>query len=106
MKRFKSKWNGMVECVEKVASNVLEEVLALGQSKDYDLIIVGKGRFPSSLVVDLVDRQVEHEELGPIGDILASSTHDVVSSVLVIQHNVVLNEETTLSMRNDNEYIT
>lgn len=91
----------MVECFEKVASNIMEEVLALGRSKDYDLIIVGKGQFSLSLVADLVDRQ--HEELGPIGDILASSTHDVVSSVLVIQqHNALLNGETPLSMRNDN----
>lgn len=91
----------MVECDEKVASNIMEEVLALGRSKDYDLIIVGKGQFSLSLVADLVDRQ--HEELGPIGDILASSTHDVVSSVLVIQqHNALLNGETPLSMRNDN----
>lgn len=101
MARFQRKWNGMVECFEKVASNIMEEVLALGRSKDYDLIIVGKGQFSLSLVADLVDRQ--HEELGPIGDILASSTHDVVSSVLVIQqHNALLNGETPLSMRNDN----
>ncbi|RDX88111.1 Cation/H(+) antiporter 20, partial [Mucuna pruriens] len=99
MARFQSKWNGMVECVEKVASNnIMEEVLALGLSKDYDLIIVGKGS--SSLVVD---RQVEHEELGPIGDILASSIHDVVPSLLVIQqHDVLLNEQTPLSITNDN----
>ncbi|TKY52820.1 Cation/H(+) antiporter 20 [Spatholobus suberectus] len=102
MARFQSKWSGMVECVEKVASHIMEEVLELGKNKDYDLIIVGKGRFPSSLVADLVNRQVEHEELGPIGDILASSTHDVVSSILVIQqHDMVQNEETPLSMRND-----
>lgn len=85
MARFQSKWNGMVECDEKVASNIMEEVLALGRSKEYELIIIEKGRFPLSLVADLVDRQVEPDELGPIGDILASSTHDVVSSVLVIQ---------------------
>ncbi|KAG4982036.1 hypothetical protein JHK82_026907 [Glycine max] len=83
MARFQSKWNGMVECDEKVASNIMEEVLALGRSKEYELIIIEKGRFPLSLVADLVDRQVEPDELGPIGDILASSTHDVVSSVLL-----------------------
>lgn len=100
MTRFQSKWNGVVECVEKVTGNIMEEVLALGQSKDYDLIIVGKGH---SLVVDLVDRHVEHEELGPIGDILASSSNDVVSSVLVIeQHDEIQNQDTPLSMRNAN----
>ncbi|KAL2323355.1 hypothetical protein Fmac_027734 [Flemingia macrophylla] len=101
MARFQSKWNGMVEFVEKIASNLREEVLELGRSKDYDLIIAGKGRFPASLVTELVDGQIEHEELGLIGDLLASSVHDIVSSVLVIQSDVVLNEETPSSMTND-----
>ncbi|KAB5551818.1 hypothetical protein DKX38_009129 [Salix brachista] len=35
----------------------------------------------------LAYRQAEHAELGPIGDILASSGHGVVSSVLVIQQH-------------------
>ena len=29
MARFQRKWNGMVECFEKVASNIMEEVLVL-----------------------------------------------------------------------------
>lgn len=65
---------------EKTASNVVEGVLTIGQSRDYDLIVVGKGRFPSNMVD-------EHAELGPIGDILTSSAHGIVSSVLVIQQH-------------------
>ncbi|XP_027366351.1 cation/H(+) antiporter 20-like [Abrus precatorius] len=99
MAKLERKWCGLVNCVEKVASNVMEDVVAIGRSRDYDLIIVGKGRFPSSLVADLKDREVEHEELGPIGDILASSTLGVVSSVLVIQqHDVALDKETPLPL--------
>ncbi|KAJ7977100.1 Cation/H(+) antiporter like [Quillaja saponaria] len=47
---------------------------------------------------ELADRQAEHAELGPIGDILASSGHGVVSSVLVIQqHDVEHAEEVPVS---------
>ena len=88
----------MAEYTEKVASNIVEGVLVIGQSGDYDLIVVGKGRFPSSMVAELADRQAEHAELGPIGDILASTGHGVVSSVLVIQqHDVSLAEEAPVS---------
>lgn len=41
------------------------------------------------MVVELADRQAEHAELDPMGDILASSGHGVVSSVLVIQRHDV-----------------
>ncbi|KAJ4849400.1 hypothetical protein Tsubulata_024485, partial [Turnera subulata] len=78
---------GIVEHKEKVASNIVEGVLSVGQSGDYDLLIVGKGRFPSAMVAELADRQAEHGELGPIGDVLASSGNGVVSSVLVIQQH-------------------
>lgn len=90
---FSSKWvdDGVAEYTEQVAArnNIAEGVLAIGRSGDQDLIIVGKGRFPSSMVAGLADRQAEHAELGPVGDILASSGHDGVSSVLVIQQHDV-----------------
>ncbi|KAK7284208.1 hypothetical protein RJT34_18950 [Clitoria ternatea] len=86
---FGSKWVGVVEYIEKVSENVVEEVLEIGTSGNYDLIIVGKARFPSNMVAKLAERQAEHAELGPIGDILASSEHEVVSSVLVIQQHDV-----------------
>lgn len=95
---FRSKWDGMAEYTEKVASNIVEGVLAIGRSGDYELVVVGKGRFPSSMVAELADRQAEHAELGPIGDFLTSAGHGVVSSVLVIQqHDVTLEEEAPAS---------
>ncbi|KAJ9180743.1 hypothetical protein P3X46_008955 [Hevea brasiliensis] len=95
---FRSKCDGMVVYIEKVTGNIVEGVLAIGRSRDYDLIIVGKGRFPSTMVAELADRQAEHAELGPIGDILASSRHDVVPSVLVIQqHDLDRVEEAPVS---------
>ncbi|KAG2685791.1 hypothetical protein I3760_10G142600 [Carya illinoinensis] len=84
---FQSKWDGTAEYFENVASNIVEGILTIGQSGDYDLIIVGKGRFPSTMVARLAERQAEHEELGPTGDILASSGNGVVSSILIIQQH-------------------
>lgn len=95
---FRSKWDSMAEFIEKVTSNIVEGVLALGRSGDYELIVVGKGRFPSTMVAKLADRQAEHAELGPIGDILASSGQGVVSSVLLVQqHDMAHAEETPVS---------
>ncbi|KAG4164018.1 hypothetical protein ERO13_D01G209600v2 [Gossypium hirsutum] len=105
VEEFRSKWDGMVEYIEKTSSNIVEEVLGLGQSGDYDLIVVGKGRFPSRMVAKLADRQAEHAELGPIGDLLASSSHRVTSSVLVIQqHDTVHAEEMPVAKVEQNEH--
>ncbi|XWS67034.1 hypothetical protein CRYUN_Cryun05aG0251700 [Craigia yunnanensis] len=102
---FRSKWDGMVEYLEKTASNIVEEVLGLGQCGDYDLIIVGKGRFPSLMVAKLADLQTEHAELGPIGDLLASSGRHVLSSVLVIQqHDTAHAEETPVAKVVQNDF--
>ncbi|KAL1105609.1 hypothetical protein V6Z11_D04G144800 [Gossypium hirsutum] len=92
---FKSKWDGMVGYTEKTACNIIDDVLGLGQCGDYDLVVVGKGRFPSPMVAKLADHQVEHPELGPVGDLLASSSHRVLSSVLVIQQHDPTHTEVT-----------
>ncbi|KAL4369798.1 hypothetical protein HN51_014263 [Arachis hypogaea] len=94
MGEFRGRWGEMVGYVEKASENVVEEALGIGRSGDFDLIVVGKGRFPSSMVANLAERPAEHAELGPIGDVLASSGHGVVTSVLVIQqHDVALTDE-------------
>ena len=89
---------------ERPVGNVLEAVLSIGKSGVYELIVVGRGRFPSSMVAELAARVAEHPELGPIGDALASSHNGVVSSVLVIQqHGPVHSEETPVSMVYDGD---
>ncbi|PNY03553.1 cation H(+) antiporter 20-like protein, partial [Trifolium pratense] len=95
MTMFRSKCGDTVKYIEKGSGNVVEEVIGLGKSADYDLIVIGKGRFPSTMVAELAEREAEHAELGPIGDILTSSKgHKMVSSVLVIQqHDVALTED-------------
>ncbi|KAJ1695427.1 hypothetical protein LUZ63_012125 [Rhynchospora breviuscula] len=77
-----------------VRENVIESVLSIGRSGDFGLIVVGKGRFPtSSMVAKLAGRPAEHPELGPIGDALVYG-HGVVSSVLVVQqHDMIHSDE-------------
>lgn len=78
--------NGSVKYIEVVVvGNIKETVVGIGQSRDYDLVIVGKDHHPSTIVADLAHNQLEHTELGPIGDTLASSSHGILCSVLVIQ---------------------
>ncbi|KAJ0088174.1 hypothetical protein Patl1_31908 [Pistacia atlantica] len=103
---FMSKWDGVADCVDKVTSNIVEGVLTIGRSGEFDLIVVGKGRFPSSMVAKLVDRQAELAELGPIGDILASSGQGVFSSVLVVQqHDKAHAEEMPVTKIGHSDYV-
>ena len=94
----------MVEYKEIEGANLGESLLAIGKSGEYELIIVGKARFPTATVARLSDRQPEHAELGPVGDLLASSNHGILSSVLVIQqHDKVQLEDGLVSVATQNE---
>ncbi|CAN6897743.1 unnamed protein product [Brassica oleracea] len=98
LKDFKSKWKEMVEYKEKEPNNIIQEILSLGQSQDFDLIVVGRGRLPSAEVATLAERQTEHPELGRIGDVLASSINHIIPSILVVQqHNKPQVEEIAVS---------
>lgn len=96
MAEFRSKWDdgsGRVEYIAKqVGNNIVEAVSAIGQEGGYDLMMVGKGRFPSSIMAKLANHpRAQHAELGPIGDILVGSDGGMLvsssSSVLVIQQH-------------------
>ncbi|KAK4767663.1 hypothetical protein SAY86_015413 [Trapa natans] len=96
---FRGRWDAMAEYREIIGSNIVDEVLAVGQGREFDLVVVGKGRFPSALVAGLADRPAEHAELGPVGDILASSNNGILTSVLVIQQHYLPDaEETPMTM--------
>ncbi|KAM0854874.1 hypothetical protein ACQ4PT_050142 [Festuca glaucescens] len=85
---FQQKMGAMVRFEERVVvGNVVEEVVAIGKSREFGLVVVGKGRLPSAMVAELAVRPAEHPELGPIGDALASAGHGVASSVLVVQQH-------------------
>ncbi|KAF8045354.1 hypothetical protein N665_5129s0002 [Sinapis alba] len=82
---FKNKWKEMVEYKEKEPTNIIQEILSIGQSQDFDLIVVGRGRLASTEVAALAERQAEHPELGRVGDVLASSINHIIPSILVVQ---------------------
>lgn len=96
---FRRKWDGTAEYVERAVGNLIEDVVAIGRSGNYELIVVGRGRFPSTVVAAVAaDMTAEHAELGPLGDILTSSNCHVASSVLVVQqHDLSHAEELPLS---------
>lgn len=92
-----------MEFIEKDASNMREEVLAIPKAKEYELIIVGKDqqRLASNMMDKLKDSELEHAELGPIGDLLSSMGHGIASSVLVIQDQEPANSNETTHKRID-----
>jgi len=91
---FRQRMGSLVRFEERVVvGNVIEEVVSIGKSGEYGLVVVGKGRLPSSMVAQLAVRPAEHPELGPIGDALASSGHGVTSSVLVVQQHDMSNAD-------------
>ena len=97
--KFKTKWHGSVEYIEKDASSITEEVLTIGKSKEYELVIVGKGQqlLESTNVGNIENSLLEHGELGRIGDLLTCSGLGITSSVLVIQDQDLENSnESTL----------
>ncbi|KAK3140358.1 hypothetical protein QOZ80_5AG0399810 [Eleusine coracana subsp. coracana] len=66
---------------------------------DYRLFIVGRGRDRNSVLTEGLDEWAECLELGPVGDILASSDFSTTASVLIVQqydakkHYKVIDEE-------------
>lgn len=76
--------NQSVKYEEKVVGNIKEEVLKIGQSREYELVIVGKRQIVSKQGTKLPADQIEDVELEPAGDIFASSGCSIVPSVLVI----------------------
>lgn len=83
---FKKKWNGVVEYTDKVTINLVKEVQAIGQRGEFELVIVGKGRFSPAVTVELANYRPEFDELGHIGDMI-SSLDEANCSVLVIQQH-------------------
>lgn len=94
---FKAKWQESVEYIEKNTTNITDEVLSIGEGKDYDLVIVGKQQQLESTMMTNPDFRPEHTELGLIGDLFASSS-GITSSLLVIQDQHLINpNESTYS---------
>ncbi|XAR68968.1 hypothetical protein NMG60_11000394 [Bertholletia excelsa] len=95
---FQRRWDGTVEYTETVTNNIAEGVLAIGRNPEYELLIVGKGWFPPAMAAEFADWEIEHVELGPTGDLLASSGRGILPSILVVQQRSLAHlEESTVS---------
>lgn len=79
--------------VKAANNNLAETLMAIGRSQEYDLVVVGKGKFPWWMEAKLANHEIEHDELGLIGSILAQSDEGLVSSVLVVQQGGVQSNE-------------
>ncbi|CDP11005.1 unnamed protein product [Coffea canephora] len=84
---FRRKWTGETEFVEKETHNLINEVKAIGQGGEFELVIVGKGRFPTAVLAELEDSRPEFDELGHVGGLIYSLGEAVKCSLLVIQQN-------------------
>lgn len=97
------RYHNSTDYVEKhYTVNMAEELLEIGQNREHELIIVGRSQFPHTKIGSLANHEIEHPELGLLGDILAQSDKGVVSSVLVIQqHESTSTDETIPKMIRD-----
>ncbi|XP_027099540.1 cation/H(+) antiporter 20-like [Coffea arabica] len=84
---FRRKWTGEIEFVEKETHNLINEVKAIGQGGEFELVIVGQGRFPPAVLAELEDSRPEFDELGHVGDLIYSLGEAVKCSLLVIKQN-------------------
>lgn len=67
-------------------ANGAEMVMELRElESQYDLFVVGKGRDRKSIVTDGLEDWAECPELGPVGDVVASSDFSSTASALIIQ---------------------
>ncbi|XVE61853.1 hypothetical protein DITRI_Ditri06bG0072300 [Diplodiscus trichospermus] len=94
---FIRKWEGSIKYEEKAVSNVAEAALAIEQSREYKLVVVGKGHLPSSTQSD-DDDYIELAELGQIGDVLASDTATSSSILVIQQQNALVPQDATVAM--------
>ncbi|XP_020580287.1 cation/H(+) antiporter 15-like [Phalaenopsis equestris] len=84
--QFQAGGGGEAEYVERMVGNAEETVAMLREMEGrYDLYIVGIGKGMSSPFTAGLKDWSECEELGPIGDLLASPDFGSRSSVLVLQ---------------------
>ncbi|KAJ3673016.1 hypothetical protein LUZ60_006390 [Juncus effusus] len=92
--------NRVVGYQEKHVADGAEMVVELRSlDAQYQLFIVGRGRDRRSVLTDGLEEWAECPELGPVGDILASSDFSMTASALIIQqydakkHYKVIDEE-------------
>ncbi|EHA8588787.1 putative Cation/H(+) antiporter 15 [Cocos nucifera] len=85
--QFQARWGeGMVEYKEVVATNAEETMAAIKGVEEggHDLFVVGMGHGVESPLTEGMNEWSEFPELGPIGDLLASTDFEATGSVLVV----------------------
>nr|XP_043611403.1 cation/H(+) antiporter 20-like isoform X1 [Erigeron canadensis] len=101
LEEFKSQREGEAEYMEKATHRIKEELLEIGQSNEFELVIVGRGRFPEAFVSGILEREAQDSrELGLVGGLLASYDHGIASSVLVVQKHELAKEDQGRTMFN------
>ncbi|KAJ7560791.1 hypothetical protein O6H91_04G146100 [Diphasiastrum complanatum] len=65
----------------------IEAAIGIAAKHRYDLILVGRARRPSPLIVSMVRLPAESSELGPVGDALTALGTEIRASILVIQQH-------------------
>ncbi|KAK4835848.1 hypothetical protein QYF36_015253 [Acer negundo] len=99
--------NASVVCRKLVAENTMQVVDSIRSlENNYDLVIVGKQRGPSSQLEQEMLPWVENEELGTIGDMVASSDFCGGTVSVLVMHCAVgghVNVTGSSSMRNSDE---
>ncbi|KAM0948255.1 putative cation/H+ exchanger, sodium/solute symporter superfamily [Dioscorea sansibarensis] len=89
VEEFRRRTEGRMRYEERSVRSAFEVVVGIGRSGVYELVVVGKGQSPCTMVAKLGGGTAEQGELGLVGDALTSSVHRVVSSVLVVQKHDV-----------------
>lgn len=98
--KLKARSNPTVEFMERVVDN-LEEVVQLMEDleRECDVFIVGRGTDTSSSLTAGLSGWCEFPELGPLGDILVSSSFTNETSVLIIKQGTTSSKEEQLGGR-------
>ncbi|KAL5549489.1 hypothetical protein UlMin_004720 [Ulmus minor] len=90
--KHKTKNNSNVNLTEVEVSNVDGIVKVIGEieSDEYELIIVGRGRQDSSLIMPVSSDWSEYPELGPLGDTLVCSNLAANAWILIVQQGQIV----------------
>ncbi|KAL5549492.1 hypothetical protein UlMin_004723 [Ulmus minor] len=90
--KHKTKNNSNVNLTEVEVSNVDGIVKVIGEfeSDEFDLIIVGRGRQDSSLIMPVSSDWSEYPELGPLGDNLVCSNIAANAWILIVQQGQIV----------------
>ncbi|KAI5067140.1 hypothetical protein GOP47_0017668 [Adiantum capillus-veneris] len=97
---------GLISYEEREVQNTMFAIAEIAAIREFNLVIVGRGRRPSPLVARLAsERSDEFPELGPVGQLLLLHCHDNHASILVIQqHDPALEQKEHLTLKSKSDF--